>query len=363
MPKPVLAKDLAEDHALYYLWAFPGAPLKIRLKLSLIPRMRALIPRDGQHNSAECGGLLFGKAGPGGVSIDDILVLNFERRSRHFGCTESEKSVFKEAMCKHANHTVGYFRTDIREGVRLYDEDLSLISELFAQPSNVFLVIDASEAGTPMAGFFFWDSGSVFGATSFMPFPLDEDVLGTSPGVLDRTAELPNGLTQSGLQIVDSPPNAETEKKSVSNPQDEGSSRSERARPARYVVVGSFVALVCCLLAAGVYQFGITKPAAVKPSDHTPVIAGVPPSSPMFLSATRSDRRLVITWDSNSRAVVDARIGVLSITDGGLVKEIPLTRAQLQISKLVFEPRTDQIEVALELFSADGKKNRDSVIF
>src|SRR5206468_8245061 len=123
------------------------------------------------------------------------------RESRHFGCTESEKSAFKEAMCKHANHTVGYFRTDNREGVRLYDEDLSLIRELFAQPSDVFLVIDASEAGTPMAGFFFWDSGSVFGATSFMPFPLDQDVLGASRGVVGCVEEFPNGLTQSGLQI------------------------------------------------------------------------------------------------------------------------------------------------------------------
>ena len=364
MPKPVLAKEVADDNALYYLWAFPGTPLTIRLKLSLVPRLRALIPRNVQNTPVECGGFLLGTGGPTVVSIDDIYLLTFPRQSPHFLFTEAEKVLFREGICKHANQVVGYFRTDLREGVRLYEEDLSLISELFAHPSDVFLVIDASEAGTPMAGFFFWDSGFVFGASSFMPFPLDQAVIGVSRGVLGSAAELPTGSAQSGLQIVDSPSNAETEKRPTSNPQDGARSRSERVRRARHAVAGTFVVLVCCLLAAGVYQFGVIKPAAaVKPSDHSPVIPAVAQSSPISLSATRSDRRLVITWDSHSRAVADARIGVLSITDGGLIKEIPLTRAQLQVSKLVFEPRTDQIEVALELFSADGQKNRDSVIF
>ena len=52
---------------------------------------------------------------------------------------------------------VGYFRSDFRRGVQLYEEDLALARQFFSHPTQVFLVVRIDQEMTPDAGFFFWD--------------------------------------------------------------------------------------------------------------------------------------------------------------------------------------------------------------
>lgn len=83
----------------------------------------------------------------------------------------------------------------------------------------------------------------------------------------------------------------------------------------------------------------------------------------MSLSASRSDSEVVITWNPQVEAVANARVGVLTIKDGNLQKDIPLTKNQLQMHRIVYAPVTDQIEASLEVFPADGKPARESIMF
>ena len=92
---------------------------------------------------------------------------------------------------------IGYFRSDTREGVRLYEDDLALIRELFADHSNVFLVVRPSEVPHPAAGFFFWEGDRIFSSFSFMEFSFHEDVL--TSDAYDSATE-PDGNSSCGKQ-------------------------------------------------------------------------------------------------------------------------------------------------------------------
>jgi len=85
-------------------------------------------------------------------------------------------------------------------------------------------------------------------------------------------------------------------------------------------------------------------------------------TSPLSLSASYSGRQITITWDAKLRVVSNAKIGILTIRDGDTQKEIPLTRVQLQASKIIYTPVTDQLDIALEIFSPEGKATREAVI-
>jgi hypothetical protein len=82
----------------------------------------------------------------------------------------------------------------------------------------------------------------------------------------------------------------------------------------------------------------------------------------MALSATHADRNVMITWDSRVPAVSEARVGILTIKDGNSQTELPLTRAQLQISKMIYITQSDRLEITLEVFSPDGKSTRESML-
>ena len=85
-------------------------------------------------------------------------------------------------------------------------------------------------------------------------------------------------------------------------------------------------------------------------------------SSAMSLWAVRTGGEIVVTWNATAPAVTAARVGVLSVKDGAINREIPLNQAQLREAKLVYLPQSEQLEVVLEVFSATGEALRESII-
>jgi hypothetical protein len=82
----------------------------------------------------------------------------------------------------------------------------------------------------------------------------------------------------------------------------------------------------------------------------------------MSLSASRLNGAIAVTWDAQIPVVASARIGLLTIKDGDSKTDIPLTKAQLQVSRLVYTPRTERMEIALEVFSPAGEATSESII-
>ena len=64
--------ELSQSKPEYYVWTFPGAPLKIHLNLSVVARLREYLLKGLDPDPSKCteaGGLLLGKASAGRVEI------------------------------------------------------------------------------------------------------------------------------------------------------------------------------------------------------------------------------------------------------------------------------------------------------
>lgn len=328
----------------HYVWKFPGAPVHIYVQLKTIARLREYV-FSGLHSdnseSIEVGGLLLGKTRPQHVEVTGFLPFALDSSSRYFVPNAPEKARFRDAINGVAETSkegtvVGYFRSSLRGGVRLFDDDLALIKDFFPDPDNIFLVIGAEEIHPPLAGFFVWDSEEIYLDSSFMPFPLDEKLLEAS--TLPTARPKPAVIQPKAVAAV-----------------------PKRRRSRWTLSVGAvFLAAVAAAIA-----FVYTQPrtgsddtsnSVVRPSSAPSPNSGVA----LSLSGQLRDSGIEITWDPT---IAKARVGVLAITDGESRREVPLTQTQLESRKLIYAPASSQVEVALEVFSSDGIRSRESLFF
>jgi hypothetical protein len=74
---------------------------------------------------------------------------------------------------------------------------------------------------------------------------------------------------------------------------------------------------------------------------------------PLKLSVSEKQNQLDVTWDRNAPAIVQARRGVLSISDGLNKKDLELTGAQLRTGRVVYSRLSADVGLRLEVFG-DG---------
>ncbi len=325
-----------------YVWTFPGSPIRIHLSLAVVTRLREqLFTGFDPSSSREIGGLLLGKVQAGGIHVKGIRSFCPADKSSYFILSDIDKVNLKDVIKEQqgaGSLVVGYFRSDQRGGIRLSEEDLSLSRELFSDPEQVFLIISKPDNNMPKAGFFFWDAGSIFAEASFLQFALDEKLL-----AIPRTS--------SFSQEVSVPAPAE----------DQVSASDTNIKPAPTIRSRSILwvaGLLLLAIVAGATAYRILKP----PPQSSVVTARPENSSPLSLSATHTDGSATVMWDAKLPVVADARIGVLTIQDGASQTEFPLTRAQLQIGKLIYVTQADRLDLNLEIFSKDGKAIRESLM-
>lgn len=338
MNKPTPATESSSN----YVWAFPGSPVRIHLSLAVVSKLREQLFTGFDPSSAkEIGGLLLGNTHVGRVHISDVRFFRPEEDGRNFVLStfdkeELQKIIQQQHEDENLPAVVGYFRSDLRGGVRLSQEDLALSKELFNDSHQVFLIIHAKDSSTPTAGFFFWDNGSIFAEASFMQFPLDEKLL-SIPRAQFPPSEPSQPLAEPDRKLPEAATPAEL--------------------PPRFPWIPALLALVIALAGVLAYRF-------FKPETHREAAVTTRPvlSSPMFLSATRADQNVIVTWDANLPAISGARIGILMIKDGNSQTELPLTKAQLQIGKMIYVTQAARLELTLEVFSPEGKSTRESIM-
>ena len=92
-----------------------------------------------------------------------VLRIPEPREDGHFVIGENDHPRFKDFLQRWTQPgstpgVVGYFRSQVREGLRLNEEDIALIEAFFADPGNVYLIVQPCDAeGGPVGGFFFSD--------------------------------------------------------------------------------------------------------------------------------------------------------------------------------------------------------------
>jgi TonB family protein len=342
-----------ESGSTHYVWTFQGAPVRIRIALDAVRRIREyLVAGPGK---SEVGGLLLGKPHAGGVVIDDFApLLREENCGTNFVFSDAQKLDLRnyiEVLNRLGGDlsVVGYFRTDLREGVRLYGEDLTLIEDLFPDRSNAFLVIRPHQNRPPTAGFFFWDDNTIFSSLSFLEFEFDEATLRTQSEARQQAAASKHAAPtkQDTAPVIETVIKAVTPEKAVSLP--------DPARPRRWLIVGSIAAVMVCVAVAA-YTLGVGGILSQRTDNRTIF----QPS--LGLTASRTGEQINIVWNSQNPLIAEARIAMLTIKDGSVQRDLPLTSEQLKSNRLIYTPQTDTVQIALEAFGRDGKVTRDEVI-
>ena len=337
-----------------YLWNFPGAPIRIHLRLSVVSKIREYLLNGVDPDPTKCkerGGLLLGTVRTNNVDITDFEPFRPDRPERHFLLSSPEKELLGLTLQngERDSAVVGYFRSDFRRGVQLYEEDLALARQFFSHPAQVFLVVRIDQEMTPDAGFFFWDGGRIFGEATFMQFPFDERLL---PSQEVAPPAAPPPVVQV-VQPISQP---------VAPPQPKPAvARAPRSK-IPYLIAGLSIALLAGGYALFPYLLPYLPKRSEEPKQPEPA-ARQPVSSPTLLSVSQLDKNVEVTWDSQLPAFGDARIGVLTIKDGDWQVELPLTKVQLQMNKLIYPPKTDQLEITLEVFSSTGKSTKEATMF
>ena len=320
----------------YYVWWFPGSPVKVHLALDVVRRLKHRLSESGAAISEE--GLLFGGTRDGATEI-----LDFQP------ATNSTVAELVEGLTLEKQRgLIGYYRTEEAETFQLNAQDAALAKEFFAKPNHVFLIVHANRFGPPTATFFFHDRDYRMADFAFLEFPFDPSLLAAEQS--DRIQRSQQAI--DGPIAVQPPVAASVAPVEVRRPK-----RRRFLRALAWTCALAVVFTLAMLFHNGSLQTWYShwranwnqRASANTPSeDASPLSVTVPVSHPtLSLRATRREGDLELTWNRDSALIASATSGTLSIQDGDSTRQVSFDAAQLRDGSLVYLPKTDQILMRL----------------
>jgi hypothetical protein len=312
----------------YYVWWFPGSPLKVHLALEVVRQLREQFQLTGPQSTGE--GLLFGKAIEGGTEV-----LDFEP-------TDSSVSEAVATLDHDGGRRllVGYYRIETGDSLRLKESDLALARTWFAQPYHVFLIIQPNEFGPPNASFFFHDRDGKMAEFSLMEFPFEPSLLAGEEHDRLKRSEEAAARRSAAIQPTAAPP-------------PRGRPRP-KPRPDWTRSLGLGIVLLLALLCGvGVSAnsrslqawWSRTRFARVEPPRPAAPLSALA----IGLRATRENTDVEITWNRGSAVIAAATSGVLSILDGESRRDVSLDISRIRSSSVVYSPTSDQVYLQLSV--------------
>jgi hypothetical protein len=366
-----------------YLWAPGKSRQHIRIDLPVVDQillesLRGLgaTPKRG----AEVGGILVGGVDADGVvhitgnhavycshSSGSAYVLTADEQA-HFG------AVIEADGDERGAKAVGFYRSQVRDGMGLTAEDLRLFDAFLPDENAVILLVKPFATRVSQGAFFFREEGGVRTESSYLEFPFRRRELRQSTEVVANGAGRP---VHSPIHSMDPMVVAETISgtgESVSGPNaDErtmfpltgetapGVPRSSRLSPGPpggrrwallplsflFLLLGVFLGMQVSV------TLGRKLPGMLRTADPLSLGMTVTPSGPT----------VHLVWDRGSTAVVNAREGVLHIIDGGIPKTVPLSKEQLRTGSVVYPPASNRVEFRLDVRVSDRSTLSEIVEF
>lgn len=403
MSTPAVASAAASST---YTWTFPGSPIRVKIPLSIVARLRTEIDEYcilyPNQPAPERGGVLIGRLeGSSTLHIDDYVWVSSEQPGTG---SIAEQSHF-DKIRKVDQMPVGYFRTQPEETLRLRNDEIDFFGRQFPHPSSVALLVSTSS--TPYkAGFFFWMKEDELSPVSFMDFTLNEEAAGLHLPELEvppvTKPEKPAiGEKEDEPEIVSEAAARQTQPKPVKHPSsrvvddprfppttvvkvwklDSGVSfagnhqpepldlntphtpQTLRAAPAaKKPVKQEKSGLSERTLIAGIFftVLALTATYAFLRNDAPPAVK--PAAFPLQLNVEARGDGLNIWWNPQSAAIVQAREGRLVILEEPAKTEtIRLDEKQLASGHLYYKSSGERIQLQLEIVDRAGKVSKESV--
>jgi proteasome lid subunit RPN8/RPN11 len=373
----------------FYTWEVEGKPVVVRLELDLVDRLLkevlrgfGLVPRRG----VEMGGILLGTVhGSDGrltVHVEDFEpVLCQHTKGMTWVLSESEETRFEETLSrwnrKEGRRTcaVGFYRSHTREGLRLSQEDLSLLESYFPEPSAIALLIKPFATRTSVGAIFFREDGHVRSELSYREFPFRRaELSGEVPPEAARSAPELNRPQINGTphrppvsppvrraELPEAPPAPVAAPPLVPDalrfglPGGRRDGQTGKLHKTGWVWVPlSFIFLLLGTVLGLQVSMSVKtqSPAAFRQDAYT-----------LGLTVTPSGETLHLRWDRHSPAVQASSRGTLSIIDGGVEKVVSLDITQLQTGGVIYRRATGRVRFRLEVNARERVSVAETVDF
>jgi hypothetical protein len=82
---------------------------------------------------------------------------------------------------------------------------------------------------------------------------------------------------------------------------------------------------------------------------------------PLKLSVTENSNQLEVTWNRSVPAIVHAKRGVLSISDGSNERDLELSGVQLRNGRVHYSPVSSDVRLRLEVFPEGQERVGESI--
>ena len=304
----------------FYLWQVHS--FTARVALDLVDNLNRALSDPRHKQGEELGGVLFGRI----LNPEDIEITNFEfihsdhHRGTIFALGLRERYSIARRLASIDGRSnaqpLGFFRTHLRPGLFLDQDDFAFMTEAFADPSQVALLVRPAEAGPPAAGFFIWEDGDIDRRQTPLSFPFDSQSLHALGSVETHLIQPP----KSALPSMHIP-----------------------VPHIRKPVLGWSVGAVAviALLALGMQY----RPPSAPPRKDV--------ERALNIALRQKGDAVIVDWDKGATALKQASSGVLTINDGGTTQKLNLSRTELDHGKVQFWPRSNEVTVHMDLTHQD----------
>lgn len=359
----------------YVSWQHPFRDIQIFVHPQLVQTLATHALNSAQQGS-EIGGVLWGKVGPNDSVIvaDATLVPN---AGPFFNATPADSRNLQQALNSRAPNAslslAGYFRSSIRQGLSLTPQDQSVIRHTVTDPDAVFIVIKPGHRGVCTAGLSFWHDGRLETDPGYLEIPFISGDQPATHSELEAAASysIPNppeafwhaeehtpaparvahnGIEEPSIVAIlresalrNNPSQAAAARAAQQqNPEVE---QTAQKKPLVFVALALVAVSFLGLVTMSAIYFGL--PLVDEWLHGTPA---PPPKLGLDLQFTRlPDGQLSLNWNRDDPEITNTSNAVLTVTDGHRSTKLDLDNAQLRSGKLLFVPKTENVQFRLDL--------------
>ena len=381
--------DGTESLSEMFVWQATGQPFRIELAFDVIDRMTPDIAdafRALKRRGAEVGGILLGQVRQDTeltVTITDFVSIPIERKfgpSYHLSPPDLErfdKECAKWRPGTGANQTlVGYYRSNTRPEMGLFEPDLDLLASRLPEPYAVALLVKPHVDKAFDAAFLVRKNNSyTSGGRGAFPFRRFDLGGGASPGFTPQVAPLepppaPTAKSRILAQSLEDQqathPEPPVVERRLPVPQEEPLPAVAAPAPvasavplpiepppvhvAAPLLPGWALALLAAILAGAGVLGGYLL--AANKFRNAAAAEGLRNYS-LGLHATNDADYVILSWDTTAPAFRDAVRGLLTIDDGDNWKTLTIESADLSRGRVRYRPVSKQISFRLDVLMDD----------
>jgi len=343
----------------YFVWQVDDKPVSILFNLNVLDRIRdevvrgfAALPKKG----LEVGGILLGRCEHLSekhyvVTIEGIYPIESEHsHGPRYSLSDHERQDLEHQLTvsrlaeTDTARVIGFYRSQTRAGLQLESEDIEFFQRYFSDPSSIFLVVKPSISKGAIAGFFFWENGTIQPECSG-EFPFHRREMQAAGFQI-----LQNPFTAPGSSVVP----ADTICAQASNqPLARINTPEEPALPSpKYSAYSRWVWAPLLMAVVMLVALLTHRKPPLNRNDNT---AQFGYSADLHLSAERLGNGLRISWDRKNPIVETAQNGVLWIRDGAAEKRLDLDNGQLTGGSVMYWPGSSDVSFRMDVATGANK--------